>query len=157
MAFIVALRVSETHPLWASALAVLGCLAVWSLFGLIAARSATNEQPFKIRSIRDESAQVPAYLLTYLFPFLFLTVSGWRDWVAYAIFAALLVVVIYRTDLVLVNPILLAAGYHVYIIESTSNFEGLLMATKRPLVGQTVNAVHLTPGAVKMTSLQSED
>jgi len=117
MAIITAVRLSADYPLIAVLVAVLGLLAVLSLLELVLARSMTNQQPYTLVSIRDDSAQIPAFLLAYVFPFVFVTIGDWQDALAYGLFALLLVVLILRTDLVLVNPVLLVMGYRLYIVE----------------------------------------
>jgi len=135
-------------------LAGLAVTAVVSLFGLLQARSTTNAQPFTLTQVRDESGQVPSYLLTFVFPFLFLEVHDWRDVLAYLIFAALVAVLVLQTDLVLVNPLWLAAGYHLYQVQTTSDFNGILMSSRRPQTGQTIEAVRLSPSALKLIVIQ---
>lgn len=153
-AFLLAMRVSEDHLGWTLALVLAGVAAVVSVLLLILARSRTNAQPFELASIEDESSQVPGYLLTFVFPFVFLDVNSWRDGVAWGAFAALTAMLVLATDLVLVNPILLLAGYHVYRVESSSGFRGILLSSCRPARGQIVEAVHLSSGALKQTSIQ---
>jgi hypothetical protein len=149
MAIIVAVRLSLTYPLVALLIGALGVLAVLSLLELVLARSMTNQQPFTLTSIRDESAQIPAFLLTYVFPFVFVAIGDWRDALAYGLFALLLLILIVRTDLVLVNPLLLAFGFHLYIVESSSGYHGILLSSKAPKVGETVQAVRLPSGGLK--------
>lgn len=154
-AFLLALRLSEEYPAWTVGLALVGLAAVVSVLLLIHARSATNAQPFQLTSVEDESSQVPGYLLTFVFPFVFLDVSSWREGVAWVIFAALTAMLVVATDLVLVSPILLIAGYHLYRVETSSGFSGILLSSRRPVRGETVEAVQLSSGALKLTSSQA--
>jgi hypothetical protein len=153
-AFIAAFRAADDHPAWAAALAVVGFVAVVSVLALLRVRSTINEQPFVVTLVSDESTQVPAYLLTFVFPFVFLNARNWGDVAAYAVLGALVAVLVVRTDLVLVQPLLLAVGYHLYKIETSSGFTGLLLSSTRPLAGQTIGVVHLAPFALKLTLVQ---
>lgn len=150
MFMIVALRLAKDHRIPALVLGLLSIALVFSLLTLLASREATNGQPYKLASVVDESAQVPSYLLTYVFPFIFVSPSNSFDLVAYASFVALLVVMLLRTELLLVNPVLLALGYHLLEIETSSGFRGLLLSRQRPKVGQDIDAVYWAPGALKL-------
>jgi hypothetical protein len=153
MLVIFAIRATEQSWLLAAVLLLLAVIAALGGLLLISERSLTNAQPFTIVGLRDESSQVPAYLLTDLFPFVTVGATTWQDWAVYLFFAAFLVLVLVRTDLVLVNPVLLALGYHLYVIESTTRQGIVMVSTRRPAVGQTIEAVHLTKGAVKLVSV----
>jgi hypothetical protein len=127
-------------------------VATVSLVLLLGARSDTNAQPHTIRQSTDESGEVPAFLLAYVFPFVFLTVTDVRDALAYLVFAMFLVVLVLRTNLWQINPLLLLVGLHIYSVETHTGFAGILFSRSRPRVGQNVNAVMLSPGAHKATS-----
>lgn len=153
-ALIVAIRISKSYP-WASAvLASLGMVAVVSTLVLLARRSAIPEQPFTLLKVSDKNDQVPTYLLTFVFPFLFLQAGGAREVIAYVaagLFAALLVS---RTSLLVANPILLAAGYGLYEVETTSRGgTDLILSSKKPIEGQTVGAVPIFGRIMKVTSI----
>jgi len=152
MAMITAVRLSIDYFWLALVVGALGILAVLSLAELVQSRGSTNAQPYTLTSLRDESAQVPAFLLTYVFPFVFVTFGDWRDAAAYGLFALLLVVLLVRTDLVLVNPVLLVAGFHLYIIETSSGYRGMIISARHPRVGETIQAVTLPGGTLKQTA-----
>lgn len=152
-AFFLALRVSKDHERWAIVLVGLGVVGVVTVALLLRARQSTNAQPFTLTNVDDESAQVATYLITFVFPFLFLDLGTWRDVVACVGFAALTAALVLTTDLVLVSPTLLLAGYHLYKVTSSSGFSGIMLAKKRPAVGQTVMAVRLPGDALKLTSI----
>ncbi|QNN52315.1 hypothetical protein [Nocardioides mesophilus] len=131
-----------------------GVSSIGSMILLLRARGTTNEQPYELIAVDDESAQVPAYLLAFVFPFVFVTGADWRDAVAYGAFAVLVGLLVLRTDLVLVQPVLLAAGYHLYKVQTTSGFGGIMLSSVRPQAGQTIHAVRLSATALKLTIVQ---
>jgi len=135
--------------IWSLLSIVFAVVATVSLVLLLGARSATNAQPHTIRQSTDESGEVPAFLLAYVFPFVFLTVTDLRDVLAYLVFALFLLVLVLRTNLWQTNPLLLLVGLHIYSVETHTGFSGILFSRKRPIVDQTVNAVMLSPGALK--------
>jgi hypothetical protein len=154
MAFIVAIRLAKDHQLVAWLISAFSVIAIISLATLIAARETTNEQPYTLTSVKDESAQVPSYLLTYVFPFIFVDLGSNYDLLAYALFVALLALMLLRTDLILVNPVLLVAGYHLFQIESSTGYKGLLLSRERPQAGQEIKAVSWAAGALKLTQIR---
>ncbi|WP_460870312.1 hypothetical protein, partial [Nocardioides pakistanensis] len=115
----------------------------------------TKSTPVDQGSVADESAQIPGYLLTFVFPFVFLDASDWRDGVAWALFAVLAAALVVTTDLVLVSPVLLLAGYRIYRVETTSGYAGIMLSSFRPHRHQTVEAVQLSAGAIKTVNVQN--
>jgi hypothetical protein len=148
---IVAVRVWNINNtlVWSGLLVLAAGAATLSLSLLLGARATTNAQPLKITELEDESAQVPAYLLTYVFPFVFLDLEDRRDAVAYFLFALLLIILILRTDLWKVNPLLLLSGYHTYVVQRGNGTKSVMFARARPERGETVQVVNLTGGALK--------
>lgn len=152
-ALLFAVRISGNHFFWSIGLMIAGLFAFIGVLLLVSARGATNPQPYKISAVKDESAQVPGYLLTFVFPFVFVDASSWRDALAWFLFAALAAALVASTDLVLVNPVLLLAGYKIYAVESTSGYNGIMLSAVRPRRHQVVEAVQLPSGALKLTSV----
>lgn len=116
----------------------------------VRARHTTNPQPYTISSVRDESDQVPAYLLTYVFPFIFLSIANKADLLACLVFAFFLLVLVYRTDLAVVNPLLLTIGYHLYRVSTSHGTEIILLAKRRPAIGETIHAVRIADHTYKL-------
>lgn len=139
----------STVPWWSLALAATAVVATTSLALLIRARSTLNAQPATVRGVEDESHEVPAFLLTYVFPFVFLSVANWRDAVAYAVFGVILLVLIFRTRIWKVNPLLLLTGLHTYSVQIDGTSDIVLFARSRPSDGQTIQVVTLSSGALK--------
>jgi len=147
---ILAIRLSGHHMATAIVLTLMAFGSAALLPVVLRARGATSPQPFTIAGVKDESGQVPAYLLTYIFPFLFVTIDDWRDLAAYVVFAALLLVLLLRTDLALVNPLLLAAGYHLYAVETSAGRSVVLVCRERPMAGNQVLATRLSDSTYKL-------
>lgn len=103
----------------------LGFVAIWS-------RGKTEPVPKEIRSIKDETYQVPTYLVTFLLPFLFIEARDIPSLFAYAIFAGFVALILFRNDISLVNPGLLLAHYRLYDAVDASGENITVIAKSRP-------------------------
>jgi len=129
---------------------LLALVAALNLVLLVRARSATNEQPFVITFIEDQGSDVPAYLITIVFPFVFLDLQTWQDTVVWAMFAGLTGLLMVRTDLALTNPALVLAGYRMYRIHTSTGYSGVLLSRTPVRCDDSILAVRLAHGAVKL-------
>lgn len=150
---VLVIRMRTTHNVVAMILLIASLLLIVMLARAVRARSTTSAQPFTTEIVTDESEQVPAYLLTYVFPFLFLTFDDGADMIACAIFASLVLVLVYRTDLALVNPLLLIVGFHLFRVQTNSGGSLTLVSKVRPLKGQTFTAVKICEGTYKLVCI----
>lgn len=154
---IVAIRLIGIASEWAVGLGIISVLLMLFLPVVFAARRRIEARPMTIRSIRDESAQVPAYLLTYVFPFAFATIDSSSVVWAYAVFGVLLLVLLLRTELSSVNPALLAVGVHSYSVVTEAGQTITLMARKAPLPGSGVLAHQIAGGVFSLSSIVEGD
>lgn len=85
---------------------------------ILVRRRKAGPQILKIKSVKDESNEIPTYFITFIFPFLFLSpdMSQTLTW-AYIAFAALMLAMLFHTPLSTVNPALLIFGRHVFAVE----------------------------------------
>lgn len=154
---IIALRVSDGSMIWAVSLGVVAVLSGLFLPLVMVARRSVEGRPMTVSSVKDESSQVPVYLLTYIFPFAFATIENTSAAVAYAVFALLLVVLLLRTDLSLVNPVLLAAGIHSYAVTTSTGAAVTLLARAAPLPGSHILATPLAGDAFHLSKIVEGD
>jgi len=150
---IIALRVSEGSITWAIALGVIAVLLGLFLPLVMLGRRSLEARPIKVAAVKDESSQVPAYLLTYVFPFAFATVDSTAVWVAYGVFGGLLIVLLVRTDLGLVNPVLLAVGIHSYAVTTTGGAAVTVLARTAPLRGSQILATPIAGDAYQLSKV----
>lgn len=150
---IIALRVSEGSVTWAIILGVVAVLSGLLLPLIMAGRRSLEARPMTVATIQDESSQVPAYLLTYVFPFAFATVDSAAVGVAYGLFGVLLLVLLVRTDLGLVNPVLLAAGIHSYAVTTTAGATLTVLARAAPLPGSHILATPVAGDAYHLSKI----
>lgn len=156
-ALIGGLRIIPCSLIAAAVLLAFAALAVLSLIALVRARSLVEPSPFAISEVADESAQVPAFLLTYLFPFVSLTITTPWDAVAYGVFVLILLVVLLRTELVLVNPVLLLGGLRIYRARNARGTELILFADRRLRRGDEVVGAPLSSGAAKFVRFANRE
>jgi hypothetical protein len=96
------------------ALAALSGLALALIFRI--ARSI-NPRTASFSEVRPRDSDAIAYVVTYLVPFIAIEGSSWRERAAVLIFFGLLAVLYLRSRLFYVNPLLSAAGYHLFEAE----------------------------------------
>jgi len=149
---IFAIRTWQTNRTISFVLTVLLLQAIVGLVWLFRARKQAASDPFRIKEVRDETSQVPAYLITYIFPFLFTESPGWTLVVAYCAFALLLLLMLARTDFGLVNPLLLIAGYHLYVIADSRGREAWVATKERPLAGQDCQLQNIAGALHRITN-----
>lgn len=152
--WVVAIRLFENHPPASVAVFAVSIFLISMLAKAVRARDTTNAIPLTLAQVKDESEQVPAYLATYIFPVVFLSAGTKADLAACVVFVMVILVLMYRTDLALVNPLLLAVGFHMYRARSTGGVELTLLSNRRPTVGQTVTAVRLAANTYKLRSIE---
>jgi hypothetical protein len=80
---------------------------------LIRGSGRTSSQSFVFGEVDDQGGNAAGYLATYLLPFIGLIPQDWGDWVAYALYVAVAMIVFIRTDLTFVNPTLYILGHRV--------------------------------------------
>ena len=133
---ILGVRLWKDHWEVAAALVAAAIGAAMSLMLLMRSRESLSSQNYVLNNVHDESGEIPAYLVTYLLPFVTLNIAGWNDFVGYLLLAAVLVV------LVDVQPLLLAVGWHLYRVEVQGGYEARVMISGYRLrTGQSVSTV----------------
>lgn len=81
-------------------------------------RRKAGREILKINSVKDESNEIPTYVITFIFPFLFLSPDMSRTLIcAYIAFALLMILMLFQTSLSTINPLLLIFGIHVFEVE----------------------------------------
>lgn len=154
MLLMFAVRLVGGHPWLAGCLAAVALAAIISLLAMVRARNALASDPFLLTTVKDESAQVPAFLLSYLLPFVAADIKNGADLAVIAIFLALVITVALGTNLVLVNPFLLLLGLHLYDVETSGGTRTLLLSHVEPRSGDTIQALPFAAGGLKLTALE---
>ena len=107
------------------------CLAITPF--VLKARSASAIQPEFLESTAFENSQIPTYLITFVFPFLIIPADSNISLIpAYMAFAILMVILLYRSNLMLVNPALLILGFNIFSARIASEGDIYILSKYRP-------------------------
>lgn len=110
-------------------------------------RRNAGRHELTVSDVKDESGQVPTYLLTFVFPFLFLSPQmSLPLTVAYVTFAAFMGLLLYRTPLALINPAMLVAGYRVFSVSIKGESGTYILAKDPPLESQPCHVKRVANG-----------
>lgn len=122
---------------------------------LLASRGRVSARVVEAVSVRDRTLQIPSYLITFVYPFLFLSESASSyTLLAYLVFGLLLGLLLIRTDIGLVNPTLLLFGYSLFEVET--EFDILIVISKRRLMKNEPLKVHLISRNLYILAKRSE-
>lgn len=155
---ILAARLWNDHRVAAWALVALAALSVASLVLFLRTRSSLMPQTFVVATAKDESDQIPAYVVTYVLPFVTLQVTQRAELVAYVLLALVLAVLVLQTDLVYVQPLLLMIGWHLYRVEVRHGLQPMtLVSGSRLEAGVKVSTVGLAGTVARVVKTSDEE
>lgn len=107
-------RQGFTWALLAPAVMLIASIAgLISLTYLLGGLSSKVPKPVTVQNVVDEGGNLSAYLISYLFPFVYSSINSWRDIVVFIIFGGLIVIIGVRSDMGLFNPLLVMLGWRV--------------------------------------------
>lgn len=136
---------AQRHLSWA--LCGAGAFAFLLTPAVLLLRRKAGRRQLAVSDVKDESGQVPTYLLTFVFPFLFLSATMSKPLiVAYVAFAAFMGLLLYRTPLALINPAMLIAGYRVFSLDVAGEGGAYVLAKEPPLATQPCYAKRIVGG-----------
>jgi hypothetical protein len=118
-----------------------GCLGLLILWHWVV--TGSQEEVSTAYAMRQDSDSV-AYIVTYIFPFLTLVIgSALQALGVFALFLTIMLVYV-SSDMLYVNPVLAALGWHAHAIHTKGGTE-LILLTKRRLIreGPVLHAVRL--------------
>ncbi len=119
-----------------------------SLFWLLwTAERRVEGDPVTIVSVQDIGGEVAGFMATYLLPFLTVPEPTFADFMAYAVFLAIVGVIYVRSDMMQINPTVYLLGRQISAI-TTSSGSGFLVAPKRAAPGQTIHKVNLANNVI---------
>lgn len=148
MLLMIAVRCVPGHPCIAAALAAIAVLLVVQVVLLVNARNGLAAEVHDVRSVDDETAQVPAYLVTYVLPIILLRDATTQDLVVLGMYFGLALWLAASSQLVLVNPVMLLIGLRLYVVELDAGRKALMLSRGRPRPGP-VRAIEFAGGGLK--------
>jgi hypothetical protein len=106
------------------------CVLFWISIGLAVASAgafllfiwlARRGGPFNatVDEVEPRDAELAAYVATYLLPFVVVFGAKAQDVIALGLFLAFIGLLWVNSDMIYLNPLLTAIGYHVYIVRIT--------------------------------------
>lgn len=151
---IVGVRIWAAHTVVAGVILLAAIASVGSLLLLMNTRGTLSSQSFALETVEDESDQIPAYLVTYLLPFVTLNIAGISDLIGYLMLAGVLLLLVLRTDLIYVQPVLLVAGWHLYRTTVTGGYEEFVMISRKRLrIAHEVHTVGVREQLVRVVDV----
>jgi hypothetical protein len=84
--------------------------------------------PVRVLSATPGSGEVVAYVFTYLIPFVGTSIATTADVIALVVLFVTIGLVFINTDLVLVNPLLAGAGFHLHHVETPARTNYLVLS-----------------------------
>ena len=131
-------------------LLLIALASAYSAVRLVRVSAGITKRSIKIVEVRDQGAEVAAYVGTYLLPFLMVSQPTSSDLLAYGCFVAVVGVVYVRSSLVAINPLLYLLNYRLYsaAIEQVRETK----VVRRPVLLIT-KAARREDGAVSVTDL----
>jgi len=155
--FLVAIRAwavgNNTFAALASVVGVAAVLSAW-----ISTRLADPPTRVTIRSVRLRDTDVPAYLMTYIVPFVGVTTNGWLDALVLAIVLGLVGLFYIQSDLKLPNPTVQVFGYRWMLLDVDGKSLNVL-ATKdqrRRLMAESVTIATDEPRTISLAHIGSQ-
>ncbi len=124
------------HPYVAGAVTVVTLLACFS--AIFAARSINGGVPVKIVRISNKSGDMFTYTIPYMISFYNFTLGDWKTLLSLLVFMILMFALAYRTQNLLVNPVLALAGYGLYdcqFKDGATDNQGFLLSKDEFRVG----------------------
>jgi hypothetical protein len=132
----------KAHGLWSL---IPACIGIVSLIGLAAFFrfvSTTSPRLQQVVQVQNKDAEVMAYIVSYVFPFLGLNFEDPMNVISLGIFFAILGVIYINSNMIHINPTLNIFGYHIYEIETSSGSTQTVISRKSRLIrGEKLNVV----------------
>lgn len=111
---------------------------------VIRSRKKTEAIPTELSSIKDETYQVPTYLITFVLPFLFVSSQDVQTLIAYVLFIMFVAAILTKSDISIVNPGLLVANYRMYDVVDQEDRSLTVISRTSPRLTQFENLRHLS-------------
>ena len=156
LALIFAVRLeSKDHPV--KAIAFVG-LFIAATLNLVLMFRITRSQPedYHVKGVESGSAELAAFVATYLLPFVLAGDVTNLDLVAYAIYMLIVAIISLRGDYLHLNPLLAICGFRLYTVTTGMDRKRLTLSRERIREGDLIEARDLSTGTILVTSNRSE-
>ncbi len=121
----------KSTPMFILSCSALG-IALVGLALFVVAAALRNPETHRVLFAESRDGDVAGFAATYLLPFLAIFGANWRDVLALALFIVLIGVIYVQSRMIYVNPVLIALGYHLYSVQTTTAPPGSEPASAPP-------------------------
>ncbi|GAA2057012.1 hypothetical protein [Leifsonia soli] len=139
---LLAIRIDQPAARWT--MAGLSIAGILSLILILRLNKSQTRAEHTISEVSNAGSEAAAYLAGYLLPFLVVANPTAADWLAYALFLIVALVINVRTGIIQVNPLLFLLGYSIYKVKSTTGATFYIVARGRLLPGEQIRTTSLS-------------
>lgn len=141
---------------FAAVAAAIGVAAVGSAW--VSTRLADPPTVVTIKSVRLRDTDVPAYLMTYIVPFVGVTTNGWLDALVLVVVLGLVGLFYIQSDLKLPNPTVQIFGYRWMVLDVDGKSLNVLASRdqRRRLMVDTLDFDRAKPTTIALSHIGSQ-
>jgi hypothetical protein len=141
---ILAIRNYAAHPRWGLGLVALASLSALGLFLYLRSCQRLASYPIVIKTVTSKDGDAMSYIITYLFPFLDAPLTDTGKLLSWTVMIVVIGLLYVNSNMIHTNPLLNAAGYHIFAVESSDGKSSALVCRRQYLpVGTEVTVVPL--------------
>lgn len=132
----------KAHGIWSLIPACIGVVSLIGLAAFIYFVGTTSPRIQQVVQVHNKDAEVMAYIISYVFPFLGLNFDDPMNVISLVIFFAIIGIIYINSNMIHINPTLNILGYHIYEIETSSGSTQTVISRKGRLIrGEKLNVV----------------
>ncbi len=132
----------KTYGVWSLIPASIGAISLLGLAAFLHFVSTTSPRVQQVVQVQRKDAEVMAYIVSYVFPFLGLNFDDPMNVISLGIFFVILGIIYINSNMIHINPTLNIFGYHIYEIETPSGSTQTVISRKGRLIrGEKLNVV----------------
>lgn len=129
---ILAIRNWETRWIATSLVALAGCSVLWLVAFLHHARNLAGVA-IRVARATPRDGDIVSYVVSYLLPFLAVDFARPADVASLSVLLAVIALLYVHSNLIYVNPLLAALGYHLTEVEEDNGKMSILLSRRRYL------------------------
>ncbi|WP_048170695.1 hypothetical protein [Methanosarcina siciliae] len=131
---IVTLQTREDYGYWSL---LPTALAIISIFGLLIVRrkiNITSTRELEVSRVQQKDAEVMAYIITYIFPFIGFDFNDFNNLISIFIFFIILGIIYINSNMIHINPLLCAFRFHIYEIETSTGSNYTIVSRRKRMI-----------------------
>jgi hypothetical protein len=141
---IIALRAWRDSRHLAVGIAIVAILSVIVLFVFLRTARKLSAEKVGISSISSRDGDAMSYIVTYLLPFLAVTLSDPTDVVSLCIVLFVIGLLYVNSNMIYTNPVLNVVGYHIFQVQDSDGKTSALISKRSYIrIGSEVDVISL--------------